>query len=105
MVKSWAVYSIIRVALFFGVFALCMVANAPFWLAAIIAAIFNLCFSYLFLRNRRDELVTGMQARKAAGVDAASDEAIEDEPADSTPLDSTPAQNEPTSDARADESR
>ena len=80
MVKSWAVYSIIRIALFFGVFAILMVANTPFWLTAIIAAVFNLCFSYLFLRNRRDELVTDLQARRAAGVDAASDEAAEDSP-------------------------
>ena len=80
MVKSWAVYSIIRIALFFGVFAILMVANTPFWLAAIIAAVFNLCFSYLFLRNRRVELVTDLQARRAAGVDAASDEAAEDSP-------------------------
>ncbi|TBN58446.1 DUF4229 domain-containing protein [Glaciihabitans arcticus] len=80
MVKSWVVYSIIRVALFFGVFAILMVANTPFWLAAIIAAVFNLCFSYLFLRGRRDELVTDLQARRAAGIDAKSDEAIEDAP-------------------------
>ena len=94
--KSWAVYSIIRVALFFGVFAILMVANTPFWLAAIIAAVFNLCFSYLFLRNRRDALITDLQARRAAGADVQSDEVAEDaEDAELVEGDDRPAAEKP----------
>ena len=63
--KPLVVYTLLRLGLFALVFGVLLVTGAEFWLAAIIAAVFGLAFSYLFLRKRRDELVTELQARRA----------------------------------------
>jgi hypothetical protein len=74
--KPLVVYTLLRLGLFALVFGVLLATGAEFWLAAIIAAVFGLAFSYLFLRKRRDELVTELQARREHGI--ASDEEAED---------------------------
>jgi len=74
--KPLVVYTLLRLGLFALVFGVLLATGAEFWLAAIIAAVFGLAFSYLFLRKRRDELVTELQSRREHGI--ASDEEAED---------------------------
>jgi len=74
--KPLVVYTLIRVGLFAAVFALLLLTGAEFWLAAIIAAVFGLAFSYLFFRSRRDDLVEQIRSRREVGVD--NDEEAED---------------------------
>ena len=74
--KPLVVYTLLRLGLFALVFGVLLATGAEFWLAAIIAAVFGLAFSYLFLRRRRDELVSELQARRNS--DIPSDEEVED---------------------------
>ena len=74
--KPLVVYTLLRLGLFALVFGVILATGAEFWLAAIIAAVFGLAFSYLFLRRRRDELVSELQARRNS--DIPSDEEVED---------------------------
>lgn len=74
--KPLVVYTLLRLGLFALVFGVLLATGAEFWLAAIIAAVFGLAFSYLFLRKRRDELVSELQARRDHGI--ANDEEAED---------------------------
>ena len=74
--KPLVVYTLLRLGLFALVFGVLLATGAEFWLAAIIAAVFGLAFSYLFLRRRRDDLITELQARREHGI--ASDEEAED---------------------------
>ena len=54
--RTWILYSVIRVGVFFAVFALLMVYEISWWLSALLAAIISLCISYLFLRRPREKL-------------------------------------------------
>ena len=74
--KPLVVYTLLRLGLFALVFGVLLATGAEFWLAAIIAAVFGLAFSYLFLRRRRDDLITELQARREHGIP--TDEEAED---------------------------
>ena len=74
--KPLVVYTLLRLGLFALVFGVLLATGAEFWLAAIIAAVFGLAFSYLFLRRRRDDLITELQARREH--DVPTDEEAED---------------------------
>ncbi len=90
--KPWLLYSIIRVVLFAGVFAILMLtaynsliaANTPGWIAGsivtLLAAIISLTISYIFFRPARDALARSIverRTRTAPPLD--SDEFAEDD--------------------------
>lgn len=62
--KSWVLYSLLRVGLFAAVFAVLLLIGAAPWLAAIIAAIIGFCVSYLFLSKPRDEVARDLYDRR-----------------------------------------
>ena len=77
--KPWILYSLIRVGIFAGCFALLYgVFRIEPWLAALIAAAIGLCVSYIFFRPQRDEAVHALAKKPTATQLAASDEAAED---------------------------
>ena len=61
---TWVWFSIIRVLLFAVPFAVLMLASVPWWLSAIVAALFGLAASYLFLRKPREELARDLHAAR-----------------------------------------
>lgn len=64
--KPWVLYSLIRVGIFAGVFAVLFgVAGLEGWIAAVVAAIIGICVSYLFFRPQRDEAVRAISTRQA----------------------------------------
>lgn len=64
--KPWIIYSLIRLGLFAGVFALLYgVLSFEPWLAAIIAAVIGVAASYLFFRRQRDAAVAGLAQRRS----------------------------------------
>lgn len=74
--KPWVLYTLIRVGVFAGVFAvLYALAGLEWWIAALIAAAIGLCVAYLFFRPQRDELVRSIGARPASPT---TDESAED---------------------------
>jgi hypothetical protein len=78
-VKPWLLYSVIRVALFAVVLTILLLAQTPGWIAAIIAAIFGLAASYLFLGRLRAQVVQDVADRRSGRTKAATDdEDIED---------------------------
>lgn len=90
--KPWLSYSIIRVALFVGVFVTLMLtaynsliaANTPAWIAGAIvtflAAIISLTISYIFFRPARDALARSIVERRARTAPLPdSDEFAEDD--------------------------
>jgi membrane protein implicated in regulation of membrane protease activity len=76
-VKPWLAYSLVRVGLFAGVFALLMLAGIAWWLAAIIAAVISLCVAYLFFGKLRDAVARDIVERRARPA-GDGDSAIED---------------------------
>jgi len=77
-VKPWLAYSLLRLGVFAVVFALLMVANVPWWLSAIIAAVIGLCVGYIFFGKLRDAValdIAARRARPAGDADTAAEDA------------------------------
>ena len=79
-VKPWLLYSVIRLATFAAVLVVLLLAQTPGWIAAIIAAIFGLAASYLFLGKLRAQVAQGVEDRRTGKTHAPTDdEDAEDE--------------------------
>jgi tetrahydromethanopterin S-methyltransferase subunit C len=77
-VKPWLVYSLLRVGVFAVVFAALMLANVPWWLSAVIAAVVGLCVGYIFFGRLRDKValdIAERRARPAGDADTAAEDA------------------------------
>lgn len=80
--NAWIKYSVIRIALFAGAFALLLLLGVDGVIAAIIAALVGLCVSYIFLSRERDAVASALASRIAKpraehNADAAEDEALD----------------------------
>ena len=76
--KPWVAYSLLRVGVFAVAFAALMLANVPWWLSALIAAIIGLCVGYIFfggLRNRVALDIAERRARPAGDADSTAEDA------------------------------
>ena len=76
--KPWLAYSLLRLGVFAVVFALLMVANVPWWLSAVIAAVIGLCVGYIFFGKLRDAValdIAARRARPAGDADTAAEDA------------------------------
>lgn len=76
--KPWLAYSLVRLGVFALAFAVLMIANVPFWLAAIIAAVIGLCVGYIFFGRLRDAVardIVERRARPAGDADSAAEDA------------------------------
>ncbi|HEU5223890.1 MAG TPA: DUF4229 domain-containing protein [Candidatus Lumbricidophila sp.] len=81
---TWFWYSLARVLLVVVPFAVLMIAGVDVWISAIVAALFGLAASLVFLRKQRDSLSTSIhdaRTRNRAAVASADDDA-EDAAAD-----------------------
>ena len=79
-VRPWLLYTLIRVVLFAGIFALLSLTQLPVWLSAVIAAIAGLCISFIFFRPQRDAVAASIVARRERGdvnADAEEDERLD----------------------------
>ena len=75
--KPWVTYSLFRVGVFALAFALLMVANVPWWLSAIIAAVIGLCVGYIFFGRLRNAValdIAERRARPAGDADSAAED-------------------------------
>ena len=75
--KPWVAYSLVRVGVFALAFAVLMVANVPWWLSAIIAAIIGLCVGYIFFGRLRNAValdIAERRARPARDADSAAED-------------------------------
>ena len=68
---QWILYSIIRVAIFIGVFAILMLLRLDLWLAGIAAAIISLCISFIFIKQPQATPRAAKPDTDAADEDAA----------------------------------
>ena len=76
--KPWVAYSLLRLGVFAVVFALLMLANVPWWLSAVIAAVIGLCVGYIFFGRLRDAValdIAARRARPAGDADTAAEDA------------------------------
>lgn len=76
--KPWLAYSLVRLGVFALAFAVLMIANVPFWLSAIIAAVIGLCVGYIFFGRLRDAVardIVERRARPAGDADSAAEDA------------------------------
>ena len=70
----WLLYTLLRLGLFVGVFALLMALQVVWWAAAIFATLISFTVSYLFFRDTRDALALDLQQRRSrGGVDPDAD--------------------------------
>lgn len=73
--KPWITYTLIRLGIFAGVFALLYGVFGVHWaIAAVIAAVLGLSVSYLFFRKQRDAALVSLAAKPRSAV---SDEEAE----------------------------
>jgi hypothetical protein len=72
---QWILYSIVRLALFGGVFAILMLLNVDLWIAGMAAAIIALCISYIFLKQPERT-----PKPEKPDTDAVAEDAVLDEP-------------------------
>jgi divalent metal cation (Fe/Co/Zn/Cd) transporter len=81
-VKPWVAYSLLRVGLFVGAFALLYALGVVWWLSAALAAVLGLCISYIFFGRLRAAVARDLadaRARPATDADADIEDAdIED---------------------------
>ena len=76
-VKPWLAYSLLRLGVFAVAFAVLMLANVPWWLSAILAAIIGLCVGYIFFGKLRDAValdIAERRARPAGDIDTAAED-------------------------------
>jgi len=77
-VKPWVAYSLLRVGVFVVAFAVLMLANVPWWLSAVIAAVIGLCVGYIFFGRLRDRValdIAERRTRPAGDADSAAEDA------------------------------
>ena len=67
--KTWVVYSLLRLALFAAALTLLLLLNVPGWIAAIVAAIISFCISYLFFGRQRAKVAALLQKSRDSGQD------------------------------------
>lgn len=70
-------YSLIRVGVFAVAFVILMLIGAPWWLAAVIAAVIGLCVAYIFFGKLRDAVardIAERRARPAGDADSAAED-------------------------------
>jgi len=82
-VRSWVVYSLVRIGIFAAAFALLywLLPQGLWWLAAICAALIALSLSYIFLAGLRERVTADLAARaqrRRAGRSDDPDAAAED---------------------------
>lgn len=61
------VYSVLRIGLFVGVFAVLAALGVNPFLAALIAAVAGLCVTYIFFRRQRESVVTSFAQWRSSG--------------------------------------
>lgn len=79
--KPWVLYSLVRVGVFLGAFAVLVLIGLQWWLAAIIAAVVGLCVSYIFfgrLRNAVARDIVERRSTRARDADAEVEDRVED---------------------------
>ena len=60
--KPWVLYSVVRIAVFAIAFAVLMLLQVTWWLAAII----GLCVAYIFFGKLRDQVALDIVERRAS---------------------------------------
>ncbi len=63
---AWIPYTLLRLALFGGVFALLWLLGIDYWLAAIFAAVIGLTVSYIFFAPLHSRVTDEIAASRAA---------------------------------------
>lgn len=79
---AWIPYTLLRLALFGGVFALLMVLGLEYWVAGIFAAIIGVTVSYIFfapLHGRVTDDIAASRRKRAATPDPQTGERGDDE--------------------------
>lgn len=79
-VRPWILYTLIRVVLFAGIFALLTLTVLPVWLSAVVAAVAGQCIAFIFFRGQRDAVAESIVERRRTGdtnQDAAEDDALD----------------------------
>lgn len=93
-------YTVLRLLAFFVPFAVLMLVNVPWYVSAIVAALFGLAFSYIFLRRPREQVATSIyDARHREKPLVSADDESEDAAIDDAAI--TDAANDPATDATA----
>ncbi|MCW4385965.1 DUF4229 domain-containing protein [Salinibacterium sp. SYSU T00001] len=65
----WLLYTLLRLGLFVGVFAVLMLLGLWWWASAIFAMLISFTVSYLFFKDTRDALARDLQERRRRGTE------------------------------------
>ncbi|MCS0499729.1 DUF4229 domain-containing protein [Protaetiibacter mangrovi] len=79
---AWIPYTLLRLALFGGTFALLYLVGLPYWLAAIVATVIGLTVAYIFfptLRNRvSTEFAEGRERARAKQAPVSDERGVDE---------------------------
>ena len=78
-VTLWIRYSLLRLGLFGAVFALLLILQLAWWVAALVATIVAFTLSYIFFDRFRNEVAGNLQARLNKPTKLDPDSQSEDE--------------------------
>lgn len=78
-VTLWIRYSLLRLGLFGAVFALLLILQLAWWVAALVATIVAFTLSYIFFYRFRNEVAGNLQARLNKPTKLDPDSQSEDE--------------------------
>ena len=65
--RAWVIYSVLRIGLFIGIFAVLAAVGVNPFIAALIAAVAGLCVTYIFFRRQRESVVTSFAQWRSSG--------------------------------------
>jgi cell division protein FtsL len=89
--NPWIAYTLVRLGLFFGLFALMALLEFNIYFAAIIAAVVSFAISTIFLDKQRNQLSEEIHNKfSKSGSTSQLDEAAEDSLTDSTEPETKP---------------
>ncbi|WP_165314266.1 DUF4229 domain-containing protein [Agromyces protaetiae] len=76
---AWVPYTALRILLFAAPFAVLMIAGVPWWISALVAAVFGFAASVVLLRGYRERLATDLyEARHREKPEPTVDAEVED---------------------------
>jgi len=77
-VRSWLLFSALRVLVFLVPFGVLFALGLEWWIAALVAAAIGFCVSYIFLRPLRDRVALQLAESRGRPSTPTSDEEAED---------------------------
>lgn len=79
----WITYTLVRLGLFAGLFAVLMVLGIEWWVSALLATVMAFALAYIFFYRQRQALAADLERALTRDTEPDADSTIEDQLVDS----------------------